>query len=190
MVYSGVCRWMFWNWSYFSWHMCQVSMFYLMSSEWFPNMQLSSWEVISCWLFCSCDLVVCRMLSFVVLPFFFFLNRRANCSDCITEKGECAWCENTRTCLPFSDYVTRYIYGQCTAWVDSVGLDHGCHSCTRNTTCDTCLAEFGCGWCGNDHNPTLGLCMDGDFNGMLCYCFSWVHYKAPFTSFLICLVLH
>ncbi|XP_035828225.1 multiple epidermal growth factor-like domains protein 8 [Aplysia californica] len=93
-------------------------------------------------------------------------HHRTNCSDCITEKGECAWCENTRTCLPFSDYVTRYIYGQCTSWVDSVGPDHGCHSCSSHASCGSCLMEFGCGWCSNEHNPSLGVCVDGDFTGM------------------------
>ncbi|KAL8608232.1 hypothetical protein ACOMHN_016687 [Nucella lapillus] len=92
-------------------------------------------------------------------------HQRQNCSECIVETGQCVWCDNTHTCLPFSDYVTRYIYGQCTSWVDTILEGNGCRDCTQHTQCDTCLSTFGCGWCGNDDNPTLGVCVDGDFTG-------------------------
>ncbi|XP_076454870.1 multiple epidermal growth factor-like domains protein 8 [Babylonia areolata] len=92
-------------------------------------------------------------------------HERQNCSECIVKTGQCVWCDNTQTCLPFSDYVTRYIYGQCTSWVDTIVEGNGCRDCSQHTTCANCLAAFGCGWCGNDDNPTLGLCVDGDFTG-------------------------
>ena len=92
---------------------------------------------------------------------------RLDCAECIAETGQCVWCENTQTCLPFSDYVTRYIYGQCTSWVDTITMGHGCHNCSVHTQCDSCLSSFSCGWCGNDDNPTLGVCVDGDFTGRL-----------------------
>ncbi|XP_055897034.1 multiple epidermal growth factor-like domains protein 8 [Biomphalaria glabrata] len=91
-------------------------------------------------------------------------HERTKCSSCITsEKGDCAWCENTQLCLPFSDYVTRYIYGQCTSWIDISNANVSCRSCREMTTCDKCLKVLGCGWCSNVNNPLQGVCIDGDF---------------------------
>ncbi|KAH9496424.1 Multiple epidermal growth factor-like domains protein 8, partial [Bulinus truncatus] len=91
-------------------------------------------------------------------------HERTKCRDCITsEKGDCAWCENTQLCLPFSDYVTRYIYGQCTSWIDISNANVSCRSCRDIKTCDKCLKEFGCGWCSNVQNPLKGICVEGDF---------------------------
>ena len=96
------------------------------------------------------------------------LCRRGSCSSCIASKDECAWCENTATCLPFSDYVTRYLLGQCTGWVDSENSQSMCHDCAAFDTCKTCLKNFRCGWCYNAQNPTIGYCVDGDFTGVYC----------------------
>ncbi|CAL1535782.1 unnamed protein product, partial [Lymnaea stagnalis] len=91
-------------------------------------------------------------------------HERTKCSDCITsEKGECAWCENTQLCLPFSDYVSRYNYGQCTSWIDISGPTLRCRSCESHKTCGSCLNEFGCGWCSLEENAQKGVCVEGDF---------------------------
>nr|KAG5710511.1 hypothetical protein BaRGS_013157 [Batillaria attramentaria] len=101
----------------------------------------------------------------------FFITSPSECPSCELNHvqchtcADCVWCENTQTCLPFADYVTRYIFGQCTSWVDTITQRIGCHSCAEHTDCQSCLANFGCGWCGNDDNPTLGVCVDGDFTG-------------------------
>ncbi|XP_041369444.1 multiple epidermal growth factor-like domains protein 8 [Gigantopelta aegis] len=94
-------------------------------------------------------------------------HQRVSCSDCIASKDECAWCENTETCLPFSDYVTRYLLGQCTGWVDSENSQNMCHNCSAFDNCKSCLRNFRCGWCYNAENPTIGYCVDGDFTGPL-----------------------
>ncbi|KAK3588362.1 hypothetical protein CHS0354_005627 [Potamilus streckersoni] len=90
---------------------------------------------------------------------------RKSCSDCIMEK-KCAWCENLHTCLPFSDYVSRHLYGQCTEWIDNEGSQlPSCRNCSMYDTCDRCIKQFNCGWCANEDNPTYGRCVDGDFSG-------------------------
>ena len=38
--------------------------------------------------------------------------RRHNCSSCLSERNECAWCEQTSTCFPFVEYMMRYAYGK------------------------------------------------------------------------------
>ncbi|CAH1785464.1 unnamed protein product [Owenia fusiformis] len=88
---------------------------------------------------------------------------RSNCSTCIGDRGECAWCGSTSTCFPFSDYITRHNFGQCTEWFDS--KSQNCSDCSQHTTCKSCLKEFQCGWCGNTDNPTIGRCLSGDFTG-------------------------
>ncbi|ESO96650.1 hypothetical protein LOTGIDRAFT_174753 [Lottia gigantea] len=93
---------------------------------------------------------------------------RISCDDCVSQSDECAWCENTRTCLPFSEYVPRYLYGQCTKWIDMVQISQDvCRQCNLSTTCSQCLEMYGCGWCYNIDNPTIGYCIDGDFNGLV-----------------------
>ncbi|GFS15989.1 multiple epidermal growth factor-like domains protein 8 [Elysia marginata] len=93
-------------------------------------------------------------------------HQRANCSECVGRKSECIWCHNTRSCLPFSNYGTHYVYGHCTSWKDSSSLQHKCMRCEERRNCTSCLTQFGCGWCGLAHNPKLGVCVDGDFAGM------------------------
>ena len=50
-------------------------------------------------------------------------------------------------------------------WIDSMSMQK-CHDCTRHMNCQDCQSEFQCGWCGNDDNPTIGVCLHGDFPGM------------------------
>ena len=102
---------------------------------------------------------------------FFF--RRTTCSACLNI-SECAWCENLRTCLPFSDYVSRHRHGQCTEWIDSEisnsNNPYTCRNCSSLKSCDICLQTFSCGWCGNRVNPTIGVCFEGDFDGTIICC--------------------
>ncbi len=46
--------------------------------------------------------VVCDGLVWVVC-------RRTNCTSCLSERNECAWCEETDTCFPFVEYMMRYV---------------------------------------------------------------------------------
>ncbi|XP_078593005.1 multiple epidermal growth factor-like domains protein 8 [Branchiostoma floridae x Branchiostoma japonicum] len=89
---------------------------------------------------------------------------RHTCADCVGTQGECAWCEGVGACFAFSAYITRYPFAQCSHWLDSNG-DKSCPNCSLHATCDECLADFMCGWCGNVDNPTLGRCVAGDFQG-------------------------
>lgn len=90
---------------------------------------------------------------------------RTTCSECTSKRDECAWCENTRQCLNFAQYVPLHLYGQCQHWVYSKLQNIQCHNCSRHFNYSTCLDNFGCGWCYNEHNPTIGVCLDGDFVG-------------------------
>ncbi|XP_052789212.1 multiple epidermal growth factor-like domains protein 8 [Mya arenaria] len=95
-------------------------------------------------------------------------HERQNCSSCL-DISECAWCENLRTCLPFYDYVSRHRHGQCTEWIDSETKSASnpfmCRNCSEHKKCDKCMLTFNCGWCGNVANPTIGVCIEGDFAG-------------------------
>ncbi|XP_033641193.1 multiple epidermal growth factor-like domains protein 8 [Asterias rubens] len=85
-----------------------------------------------------------------------------NCEDCSKRTKECAWCEVTKTCFSFGTFITSFTYGQCPNWFD---LNKECPSCSAFTDCQSCLANFRCGWCGNRDNPTLGNCQEGNFGG-------------------------
>ncbi|XP_033100156.1 multiple epidermal growth factor-like domains protein 8 [Anneissia japonica] len=87
-------------------------------------------------------------------------HQRTNCSFCITSSGECQWCENTRSCIPYGAHTSVYKYGQCRHWYNSV---IECQDCTHFNTCSDCLTSFQCGWCGNQNNPTIGNCHSGDY---------------------------
>ncbi|GFO00125.1 multiple epidermal growth factor domains 8-like protein, partial [Plakobranchus ocellatus] len=95
-------------------------------------------------------------------------HHRQDCSSCIGMESECVWCHNTHTCLPFSVYLVRHVYGQCISWRDSSNENKlpKCPTCQQHKECGHCLAQFGCGWCGLAHNPGIGLCMEGDFSGV------------------------
>ncbi|XP_067662212.1 multiple epidermal growth factor-like domains protein 8 [Haliotis asinina] len=92
---------------------------------------------------------------------------RTTCTDCTHGQEKCAWCKNTKKCLPFSDYVTRYLMGECTGWVDNDRKGINCSDCSHYNTCKSCIQNNGheCGWCGSTENPTIGVCLYGDFSG-------------------------
>lgn len=43
---------------------------------------------------------------------------RSNCSNCLSEKGRCVWCESTNECFSFSVYISEYQFGICKEWID------------------------------------------------------------------------
>ena len=108
-------------------------------------------------------LCIAGELSNIVLCYIVYC-RRTNCSWCILDENECAWCEETQTCFPFMGYILRHNYGGCTHWVDSMS-EQRCHDCSRYSTCHGCVQEYLCGWCGNVEDPTYGVCLHGDFTG-------------------------
>lgn len=90
--------------------------------------------------------------------------RRTSCASCISDKNECAWCEQTGQCFPFVAYMAKFSYGTCAEWVDSMSAQ-GCRSCSQQLSCARCLSDFGCGWCSDPSNSMLGQCLEGDFSG-------------------------
>lgn len=93
-------------------------------------------------------------------------HRRMTCNSCILPNSECFWCENTGTCLPFAHYISRFVNGQCREWMDSEGIEsYSCKNCSAHTVCESCLDTYGCGWCSDPDNPSIGRCVDGDFAG-------------------------
>uniref|UniRef100_A0A2I3HUT4 Multiple epidermal growth factor-like domains protein 8 n=1 Tax=Nomascus leucogenys TaxID=61853 RepID=A0A2I3HUT4_NOMLE len=94
-------------------------------------------------------------------------SQRLTCEDCLANSSQCAWCQSTHTCFLFAAYLARYPHGGCRGWDDSVHSEPRCRSCDGFLTCHECLQSHECGWCGNEDNPTLGRCLQGDFSGPL-----------------------
>ncbi|XP_057690185.1 multiple epidermal growth factor-like domains protein 8 [Corythoichthys intestinalis] len=93
-------------------------------------------------------------------------NQRKTCSECLSNSSQCAWCESAQTCFYFAAYLTKYPYGECRDWYDSVHSVPQCKQCSTLNTCNDCLRTFQCGWCGDYNNPTIGKCLRGDWAGM------------------------
>uniref|UniRef100_A0A8C4SXY5 Multiple EGF like domains 8 n=1 Tax=Erpetoichthys calabaricus TaxID=27687 RepID=A0A8C4SXY5_ERPCA len=93
-------------------------------------------------------------------------NQRSTCGECLSNSSQCAWCESAQACFFFAAYLTKYPFGECRDWYDSVHSVPQCMDCSRYVTCRDCLQNFECGWCGNEANPTLGSCLHGDFSGL------------------------
>ncbi|KAK2844814.1 hypothetical protein Q5P01_011473 [Channa striata] len=72
----------------------------------------------------------------------------------------------TQACFYFAAYLTKYPYGECRDWYDSVHSVPQCKQCSALNTCTDCLRTFQCGWCGDHNNPTIGKCFRGDWAGM------------------------
>ena len=94
---------------------------------------------------------------------------RSSCSSCLDEAGRCVWCRATQQCFLFSVYTTEFQFGQCQQWLDrpqDIGLATSvselCHPCSSHTTCNSCLADLGCGWCYDQQNPSIGSCTQGE----------------------------
>ncbi|KAL5012356.1 hypothetical protein ScPMuIL_010907 [Solemya velum] len=93
---------------------------------------------------------------------------RTSCTECMSEKNECMWCMTTKTCSPVFSYVSTYLQGQCRNWIEShEAKEFSCWDCSIYKSCKSCLAHYGCGWCGNTENPNIGHCVQGDFSGPL-----------------------
>uniref|UniRef100_A0A6I8P4P7 Multiple EGF like domains 8 n=1 Tax=Ornithorhynchus anatinus TaxID=9258 RepID=A0A6I8P4P7_ORNAN len=92
-------------------------------------------------------------------------SQRLSCESCLANSSQCAWCQSTSTCFLFAAYLARYPHGGCRGWDDSVHSERRCQTCARFSSCRDCLQNFECGWCGNQDNPTLGRCLQGDFSG-------------------------
>ncbi|XP_019220013.1 multiple epidermal growth factor-like domains protein 8 [Oreochromis niloticus] len=93
-------------------------------------------------------------------------NQRKTCGECLSNSSQCAWCESAQACFYFAAYLTKYPYGQCRDWYDSVHSVPQCKQCSALNTCTECLRTFQCGWCGDYNNPTIGKCLRGDWAGM------------------------
>lgn len=90
---------------------------------------------------------------------------RTNCTNCLSEKGRCVWCEDQKSCFSFSVYISEYQFGLCREWVDqslsptesAKSIEHHqCKSCAVIKNCTTCLRSLGCGWCFFKDNPIEG----------------------------------
>uniref|UniRef100_A0AAX7TXQ6 Multiple EGF-like-domains 8 n=1 Tax=Astatotilapia calliptera TaxID=8154 RepID=A0AAX7TXQ6_ASTCA len=93
-------------------------------------------------------------------------NQRKTCGECLSNSSQCAWCESAQACFYFAAYLTKYPYGECRDWYDSVHSVPQCKQCSALNTCTECLKTFQCGWCGDYNNPTIGKCLRGDWAGM------------------------
>lgn len=93
-------------------------------------------------------------------------NQRKTCGECLSNSSQCAWCESAQACFYFAAYLTKYPYGECRDWYDSVHSVPQCKQCSALNTCTDCLRTFQCGWCGDYNNPTIGKCLRGDWAGM------------------------
>ncbi|XP_076868849.1 multiple epidermal growth factor-like domains protein 8 [Brachyhypopomus gauderio] len=94
-------------------------------------------------------------------------NQRLTCSECLSNSSQCAWCESAQACFYFAAYLTKFPYGECRYWYDSVHSVPQCKQCSALATCTECLQTFQCGWCGDYNNPTIGRCLKGDWGGMI-----------------------
>ncbi|CAG0913973.1 unnamed protein product [Notodromas monacha] len=111
---------------------------------------------------------------------------RLTCTDCLDLPGKCSWCAARKECFVFSVFTSRFQYAQCRDWTDedaalqphedavggpmfggtrSESEDSKCRRCETAWNCSTCLKRLGCGWCYNQDNPTIGVCVGGDFTG-------------------------
>ena len=94
---------------------------------------------------------------------------RSTCSSCLGEEGRCVWCSSSNQCFLFSVYTTEFQLGQCQQWLDqpsdtalaSTSASELCHTCSHHSSCSSCLADLGCGWCYSEANPSLGRCIQG-----------------------------
>ncbi|XP_011483811.1 multiple epidermal growth factor-like domains protein 8 [Oryzias latipes] len=93
-------------------------------------------------------------------------NQRKTCGECLSNSSQCAWCESAQTCFYFAAYLTKYPFGECRDWYDSVHSVPQCKQCSALNTCTDCLRTFQCGWCGDYNNPTIGKCLRGDWAGV------------------------
>ncbi|KPP71082.1 Multiple epidermal growth factor-like domains protein 8-like, partial [Scleropages formosus] len=93
-------------------------------------------------------------------------NQRRTCDECLANSSQCAWCESAQACFYFAAYLTKYPYGECRDWYDSVHSVPQCKQCSAQTTCADCMQTFQCGWCGDYNNPTIGRCLRGDWAGL------------------------
>lgn len=101
-----------------------------------------------------------------------------NCGECSAD-SRCGWCAASNTCLPGS------LTGPTEA--SACGGDswsYGANSCAdagcAASSCDSCLAKPGCGWCGNQlagtcrpgsgTGPDAGFCNNGFWRGEAAAC--------------------
>ena len=114
---------------------------------------------------------------------------RNSCTSCLGEAGRCVWCAATQQCFLFSIYTTEFQFGQCRQWVDRP-LDSAllapttpeqlCYPCSSHTSCSSCLADMGCGWCFSSNNPSLGSCMEGSYSAAKGQCdLQWEYFTCP-----------
>uniref|UniRef100_A0AAR2IQ65 Multiple EGF-like-domains 8 n=1 Tax=Pygocentrus nattereri TaxID=42514 RepID=A0AAR2IQ65_PYGNA len=73
-------------------------------------------------------------------------NQRMTCAECLSNSSQCAWCESAQSCFYFAAYLTKFPYGECRDWYDSVHSVPQCKQCSALSTCTECLQTFQCGW--------------------------------------------
>uniref|UniRef100_A0AAY4AY35 Attractin-like protein 1 n=1 Tax=Denticeps clupeoides TaxID=299321 RepID=A0AAY4AY35_9TELE len=88
---------------------------------------------------------------------------RTSCANCTSQTMECMWCASTKRCVDSNAYVISFPYGQCLEWQTSECV--GECNCSGLRTCNKCLEQPECGWCGDPSNTGRGQCMEGSFRG-------------------------
>ncbi|MGH0185680.1 UNVERIFIED_CONTAM: hypothetical protein FKN15_018655 [Acipenser sinensis] len=74
-------------------------------------------------------------------------NQRRSCGECLSNSSQCAWCQSAQSCFFFASYLTKFPFGECRDWYDSVHSAPQCLDCSQHTSCQDCLRSFECGWC-------------------------------------------
>lgn len=90
-----------------------------------------------------------------------------SCRNCT--ESDCIWCQNEAKCVDKNAYPASFPYGQCREWTT---IDARCRStetgrewCSFYSSCSTCRADPGCGWCDDGSETGKGLCLPGGAGG-------------------------
>ncbi|XP_011147509.1 attractin-like protein 1 isoform X1 [Harpegnathos saltator] len=90
-----------------------------------------------------------------------------SCRNCT--ESDCIWCQNEAKCVDKNAYPASFPYGQCREWTT---IDARCRAtetgrewCSFYSSCSTCRADPGCGWCDDGSETGKGLCLPGGAGG-------------------------
>ncbi|XP_012222964.1 attractin-like protein 1 isoform X2 [Linepithema humile] len=90
-----------------------------------------------------------------------------SCRNCT--ESDCIWCHNEAKCVDKNAYPASFPYGQCREWttidVRCRATESGREWCSFYSSCASCRADPGCGWCDDGSGTGKGLCLPGGARG-------------------------
>lgn len=90
-----------------------------------------------------------------------------SCRNCT--ESDCIWCHNEAKCVDKNAYPASFPYGQCREWttidVRCRATESGREWCSFYSSCASCRADPGCGWCDDGSGTGRGLCLPGGARG-------------------------